>query len=446
MFSITEWLIIGVMLVITAIFAGYEMALASVSRSRLAVLVARKRKGAEEAAYMKDRMEASLAVVQVGMTLAGAIAAATGGSGVADSLEPYLRSHFGFGETLAKVGALVLLLVPYSTFTIVFAELIPKMFALNNREAVCLSLSPGMKVFAGMMYPVVAVLEAILKSTLKLLSKSRYGRGKKDDNQGLHELSAAATLARASRLIGAREEKIVLSAAQLSVRPVKEIMLPIADVSMIQLKSTLSEALLRAHLDMHTRFPVCETEGDPQTIQGYLNFKDIMMALKLNSQDPTVKGIIRPIKTVANDTPISQVLEKMMLEKLHIALVADSHQVIVGMVALEDIIEELVGEIEDEFDRLPTYIHPYAGGWIMGGGVPMTTVAQTTDLLIPANPSGEGHFRLADWCAKNIKAPLRGGETIEADGLQVTVRKLRRKKLSEASVSIAKSEGPHRVR
>src|SRR5258706_9884481 len=119
MFAGSEWLIIGLMLAVTAVFAAYEMAIASVSRSRIAVLVARKRKGAEEAAYMKDRMEASLAVVQVGMTLAGAIAAATGGSGVASSLEPYLRSQFGLSDALAKVGALVLLIVPYSAFTIV---------------------------------------------------------------------------------------------------------------------------------------------------------------------------------------------------------------------------------------------------------------------------------------------------------------------------------------
>jgi len=434
MFSVVEWSIIILMLAINGVLAAYEMALASISRSRLAVLVQRKRKGADEAAYMKDRMEASLAVVQVGITLAGAIAAATGGSGVSDSLEPYLHAQFGWGTTMAKIVALVILIIPYSVIMIVFAELIPKMFALNNRELICLNLSPGMKVFTQVMYPVVSVLEAVVKGVLKLWSKSQIGKHKKEDQHGLHELTAAATLARASRLIGAREEKIVLSAAQLSVRPVGDIMLPIQDVSMIPLKSTLSEALVRAHLDMHTRFPVCEIEGDPQTIQGYLNFKDIMMALKLNSHDPTVKGIIRPIKTVKSETPISQALEKMIQEKLHIALVGDKHQMVVGMVTLEDIIEELVGEIEDEFDRLPAYIHPYGGGWIMGGGVPIAIVAQTVGVEpLPVQP-GEIPSRLCDWCARHMKNPLRGGEIVDADGLQVTVRKLRRKKLSEASV------------
>lgn len=440
MFIGWEWLVIALMLVLNAFFAAYEMALASVSRARLAVLVAGKRRGAEEAAFMKDRMEASLAVVQVGITFVGAIAAATGGAEAADTIDPYLQNILGWPPFWSEMTALFAIVIPYSFVTIVFAELVPKMFALNNRELICLRLSPMMKMFSVVFSPVIAVMEKIVKVTLHLGKKTRYLRDKKEDEPGLHELHAAVTLARASRLIGAREEKIVLSAAQLSVRPVRDIMLPIADISTIPLKSTLSDALLRAHLDMHTRFPVCEVEGDPQTIQGYLNFKDIMMALKLNSQDPTIRGIVRPIKTVDGDTPIAQVLEKMMQEKLHIALVAGKDQKLIGMVALEDIIEELVGEIEDEFDRLPVYIHPYAGGWIVGGGVPMSTVVQTTGTILTSKPANEGPYRLADWCAQKHKAPLHGGEVIESDGIQVTVRKLRRKKLSEASVSIVKND------
>ncbi len=435
-----EWIIIGLMLMLNAVFAAYEMAIASVSRSRLSVLITRKTKGAVEAAYMKDRIEASLAVVQVGITFVGAIAAATGGAEVADSLRPYLHDSFGVSEPLSEFLALIMLIIPYGLVTIVFAELVPKMFALNNRELICLKLSPTIKIFSIIAYPVVTVLERVVKFFLRASDKSGYFKKTNEDQPGLHELNAAATLARASRLIGAREEKIVLSAAQLSVRPVKEIMLPINDVSMIPLKSTLSEALIRAHLDMHTRFPVCEREDDPQSIQGYLNFKDIMMALKLNSQDPTVKGIIRPIKMMDCDMPIAQVLEKVMQEKLHIALVGDKDHKIVGMVTMEDIIEELVGEIEDEFDRLPTYIHPFAGGWIVGGGVSMTVLAQTIGLSNVSKPSSEGPFRLSDWCAQKYQHPFRGGEVIEGDGMYVTIRKLRRKKLSEASISLVKPQ------
>ncbi len=127
-----------------------------------------------------------------------------------------------------------------------------------------------------------------------------------------------------------------------------------------------------------------------------------------------------------------------MQEKMHIALVSTKDNKIIGLITLEDIIEELVGEIEDEFDRLPTYIHPYGESWIMGGAVPMSMVAQTTGVLVHLDPSGNHQLRLADWCQRKHASPLKGGEIIEGDGLQVIVRKLRRKKLSEAIVSVNK--------
>ena len=323
---------------------------------------------------------------------------------------------------------------------IVIGELTPKMFALNNRERVCLALSPYMKIIFHVAYPVIAVFEGIVKWFLHVGSKNKYLKGSEEEHQGLHELNAAVALARTSRLIGAREEKIVLSAAQLSTRPVKEIVMPIEEVSSIPLESSLGDALIRAHLDMHTRFPVCAKEGDAQSIQGYINFKDIISALKLNPNDPSIKGIVRPIKTFQSESPISIVLEHMMQEKIHIGLVANPSHKIIGMITLEDIIEELVGEIEDEFDRLPTHIHPYGGGWIMGGGVPMTILAQTVGIDWPSPKPGEPLLKLAEWCAKKFGGELKGGETLESGRLQVMVRKLRRKKLSEAIVNVTPSQ------
>ncbi len=432
-------LIIVFVLFVNAVFSAYEMALASVSRTKLAVFISEKRKGAEEAAFMKDRMEASLAVVQLGLTFFAAIAAATGGAGVSDSLAPYLEEHFGLSQWASKFLALILFVVPLSCSMIILAELVPKVFAINNKEWVCLKLSPAMKSLSQIVFPVVLFFEWIVKKII--------GLGKKhwnppsiilEEQHGLHELKAAATVAKAARLIGTREEKIVLSAAQLSLRPVKAIMLSVEEISMIPSSCTLSEALIRAHLDMHTRFPVCTEEGNPQTVKGYVNFKDIVLALKLNPSDPSIKGITRPLKTVNQNTPIAQVLELMMQGKMHIILVRSNDEKIVGMVTLEDIIEELVGEIEDEFDSLPIYIHSYGSSWIVGGGMPMNIISQTAG-VVWSQAESESVPTLNDWCVKKLGRLPRGGETLEGNGLVVLVRKLRRKKLAEAIVSVSKS-------
>jgi putative hemolysin len=431
-----ELAVIMFMLFFNALFAAYEMGLASISRARLAVLHNEKKRGAAEGLFMKERMEASLAIVQLGVTVVGAVAAATGGAGVQQEFAPYLARVLGVSGMFSEVLAIVVLIIPLTFVTVVFAELVPKMIALRNNEAVVLALSPFMKVLSRIAYPIVAVIEATLRKVVSLLTlsdRAEISRRK----QWLHELRAAISLARTSKLLGEREEKIVLAAAHLSTRPVRDIFIPVQDISMIYVGSSLMDALVKAHLDMHTRFPVCAVENDAQSIQGYVNFKDIVAALKTNPSDPTVRGITRPIQKVKEDMVLSALLEMMIQQRTHIVIVVSQEGAVLGMATLEDVIEELVGEIEDEFDRLPTYIHTCGTScWIMGGGVPMSTVASTVGIAWQGTVGGGRVPTLAEWCAQQAGPALKGGENIEADNLRVLPRKFRRKKVLEATVSI----------
>jgi putative hemolysin len=381
-------------------------------------------------------MEASLATVQLGITLVGAIAAATGGAGVEETFVPYLQQKLGISETFSAILAIVLLIIPLTFVIIVFGELVPKMLALNNKEWIVLRLSPVMKVLSQAIHPVVSVIEITVKKVVGLLT--RWG-GIEPSSRGqwLHELKAAVSLARTSKLMGEREEKIVLSAAHLSTHLVRDIMMPAQDISMIYVGSSLADALIRAHLDMHTRFPVCMKENDPQSIEGYVNFKDIVAVLSINPSDPTIRGISRPIKKVNGDTPLSVLLEIMIRERNHIVVVTSGEGTILGMVTLEDIIEELVGEIEDEFDHLPAHIHPYGSScWIVGGGVSMSAVASTAGLDWSGKFSNGRVPTVAEWCVQKVGHTLKGGEVIESDNLRVSPRKFRRKKVLEAVVTV----------
>ena len=436
MYFINELLIISVMISFNAVFSAYEMALASISRTKLMYLVESKKKGATEALFMKDRMEASLAAVQLGVTFVGSIAAALGGAGVTEALNPYFQKNLGLSKVMAESLSLACLVIPLSSFTIIFAELIPKTYAIKNSEWVILKLSKLMIHFTYITYPAISTLENIVKAANKFIGKKLPNNSTVPDTQSsLYELTAALSLARTSRLIDAQQEKIVMSAAQLSLRPIKDIMIPAADICMIPQNCTLSEALIRAHLDMHTRFPVCADIEDPQTIQGYINFKDIIAALKINPDDPTIKGTLRPLKTFVDTTPISKALERMIQEKLHIGLVENARKQIIGMVTQEDIIEELVGEIEDEYDRLSSHIHPYGNQWLVGGAVTMSALAKTLGIDGLLSYGNEEDLKLADWCQRQSAKPFSGGETISGNGFQITVRKLKRKKISEALVA-----------
>ncbi|MGN1058176.1 MAG: CNNM domain-containing protein, partial [Candidatus Avelusimicrobium sp.] len=131
-------LIILLMLVFNALLAAYEMALASISRTKLSILAQEKRSGAEQALYMKDHMEGSLAVVQIGITLVGAVAAASGGAGADEMFSPVLQEYLSVSKRVADILAVALVVVPLSFITIVFAELTPKTFAIKNKEFVVL--------------------------------------------------------------------------------------------------------------------------------------------------------------------------------------------------------------------------------------------------------------------------------------------------------------------
>lgn len=428
-----ELIVIAAMVLVNAVFAAYEIALASISVSRLETLVNAKRRGAVAARFMKDGIEKSLAVVQLGITLVGLIAGATGGAGATDDVAPYLRS-MGLSGASVEVVAIGLVVVPLTAFTIVVGELMPKLFALRNQEWVCLTLSPMMRFFSVCAWPMVWFLENSASGLMNLSEKiwrpAVHGDSKSEEKE-LQELRTSANLARASRLIGARQEKIILGAARLAGRPVSEIILPAKHIRMLTQSDSLSDGLVAAHLDLHTRFPVCTDEGDPQSIVGYVTFKDIVAALKLNPKQATIAGITRDILSVKSEVPISATLELLLRERTHIALVRDQNKTILGMVTLEDIVEELVGDIEDEHDLLPVHVIRSGEGWIVGGGATLARIQELSQIQL----SGEDRTQtLSGWVLQRLDSPPKGSE-IAADGdLRVVVRKVRRQRVLEASI------------
>src|SRR5687768_16767795 len=256
-------LTILMMVMLNAVFAAYEIALASASLGRLKTLAEEHRAGGRAAAFMKENMEASLAVVQLGITVVGVIAAATGGAGAEESISPSLQAWLGVSSRVADVLSLALIVLPLSALTIIAGELIPKVFALKNKEWVCLKLSPPMRALSLIFYPAVWLLEGVVRAMLTW-SERRWRpslEGHKTETAEMQELRAVVALARTSRLIGGKEEQIMLGAARLSNRRISEIMLPVEEMVTLYLQQTMAESLVTAHTEMHTRFPVCSSPG-----------------------------------------------------------------------------------------------------------------------------------------------------------------------------------------
>lgn len=431
------WLFMLLMVGCNAVFAAYEIALASVSVGRLKALADQHRRGARAALRMKQNMEASLAALQLGITLVGAIAAATGGASADEAFAPVFARWFGLSSWTSEVLALAAVVVPLSALTITVGELIPKVFALKNKEWVCLQFSAPIWAMSMVVYPAVWVLEGSVK-TLLSWSERRWQptvEGHKAEVTEMQELRAVVALARTSRLIGGQEEKIILGAARLSSRPISEIMIPTREIVTLDLDHTMSQSLVVAHADMHTRFPVCAEPGNPQTICGYVNFKDLVSELRISPDQPSLRAIMRSIPELSEELSIASSLQRMIHEHVHIALVRDRAGKIVGMVTMEDILEELVGDIEDEYDRIPSHISEGGVGWVVGGGVALDRLEQVAGVRINRTGLPSDCRTLHDWVAAKLKRSVHGGDIIRADGLRVLVRKLRRQQVLEAQVS-----------
>lgn len=428
--------VMALMVAINSVFAAYEIALASMGLARLDTLAREHRVGAASAFRMKSRMEASLAVVQVGITLVGVIAAATGGSGAEEQLEPIFRG-WGWSEGVSQFVALAAIVLPLTAATILFGELVPKVFALRNSERVCLRLSPIMEWFALAVRPAVWLFERSVNAVIQWSERWTAAPDAPPHSAPLQELQAIAALARTSRLIGAREEGIIVNAARLSHTLVRQIMLPASDISLLMIDDSLEDCLISAHHDLHTRFPVAERRGDPQSIVGYANFKDIIASMRLSPFDSTLRGILRPIISFRSDQTVAACLESLIHGRNHIALVRAPDGTILGMITLEDILEELLGEIHDEFDRLPGHIARSGFGWIVGGHANLDAVRTQTGLALPPLDPAKPPQTLSDWVTERHGGSVDGGEVITADGLRVVVRKVRRNRVYEAQLSDA---------
>jgi CBS domain containing-hemolysin-like protein len=254
-------------------------------------------------------------------------------------------------------------------------------------------------------------------------------RNKAQPTPTVDELAAMAGLARLSKEIDAHQERIIKGASRLSRMKVRQVMLPVEQVAFISAAAGIADAMVAAHEDAHTRYPVCEA-NDPNRIVGYVNFKELVYFMRTNPNEPTLRGIIRPVHFVGPQESAAALLRTFVDQHVHIAMVRDSAGKTLGLVTFEDLVEELTGDLQDEFDHLPRQFHALSGGvWMVGGGMPVPQLAALLDARLP-----ETTEVLSAWLSKELKKVPKVGDVVTTGALQFTVRRVRRGKIFEVSV------------
>lgn len=245
----------------------------------------------------------------------------------------------------------------------------------------------------------------------------------------LENLRSLAAYARLSQEIGPYQEKIIKEASRLAHKNAGEIMIPAGEIIYFDDGKSMEDLIVRAHLDPHTRFPMC-INNDINQILGYINFKELLFLAKSNPTNPNITGIIRPVRFIPPNMPLSKLLRTFIEEHIHIAIVQSEANETLGLVTLEDIIEEFLGDIEDEFDRLPKMFHPLSGGVTMvGGGVLWWDLAKRLE-----KPLEPFDGTLSEWLMKRAKKSLKPNDTIAYADLDFIIRRIRRGKVFEVTI------------
>ncbi|NUM54720.1 MAG: HlyC/CorC family transporter [Candidatus Hydrogenedentes bacterium] len=357
---------------------------------------------------LKSEIKRPIAVILVLNTFSHTIGAAVAGA--------QFESLYG-KEWLATFS------IVFSILILQFTEILPK--TLGVRYNALLAPIVGIPLYA------VVRASAPFIAVINLINRPFEGRQRKDHSGGtVDEIAALAGMARLSNLIGEYEESIIKNATKMSLTKVDSVMIPHDQITFLSTAQTMTDAVLTAHWDPHTRFPICD-EGDHDRVLGYINFKELVYRARTNPSDPSLRGIIRPVHFVHQDESAAELLRMFVEQHVHMAIVRDDNDKTLGLVTMEDLVEELVGELEDEFDRLPRMCHALSGGtWMVGGGFP---ASKLDDVLGVTLENARGST--SAWLIDRMKRLPRVNEVHQEAGYEFLIRRTRRGKIFEVSVS-----------
>ena len=362
------------LLVLSAFFSGSETALTAASRGKLRAQADRGSKGAERALRMTEDSERLIGSVLLGNNVVNILAA---------SLATALFTRL-FGESGVALATLVMTLL-----VLIFAEVLPKTYAITNAEKTAARVSPVIAVVIFLFSPIVGAVRILVRGVLRL-----FGVQTDPDSKILsarEEIAGAITLGHSEGAVEKEHRDRLLGALDLHERMVEEIMLHRSKIEMINADATPEEILSQALQSPHTRLPVYR--GETENIIGVIHAKDLLRAMDGLTRGENAKGIenfritdvaMKPY-FVPDTTTLDEQMRQFLRRKTHFALVVDEYGALRGLITLEDILEEIVGEITDEFDvdEAPQLKPGPDGHFLIDGAMTIRDFNRATDWSLP---------------------------------------------------------------
>ena len=345
--TIVQLVVIVVLTMFEGIFVAAEIALVTVRRTRITQLADEGDRNARRVQGLIADPGRFLAVTQIGLTFLGFLASAYAAVNLTSHLEALFASS-GIGLLVTSSAALALIIVTLllSLFTIIFGELVPKSLALAHTERFALALSAPIAGLLRVFGPLVGFLTAITTSIARMLGAGDAAQGV----MSTEELKILVERGGEQGILEAEEEQMIHAVIELGDQRIHEVMVPRIAMVSLPAGATLEQAIDTVIEEGHSRVPVYEKTIDE--IIGILYAKDLLPFLKGSVEErPPLRAILRTPVFVPESMSVDDLLHEFQRRKVHIAIVLDEYGGTAGLVTIEDLLEEIVGEIQDEYDE-----------------------------------------------------------------------------------------------
>lgn len=391
-----DFVVLLVLLVLSGFFSGSETALTSLSRARAQSLAKDRRPGAKALWTLKRNTTRMLVIILIGNNLVN-----IGASALATVVATDLFGHFGPG---IAVGVLTL-------FILVFGEVTPKSWAAHHADRVSLVAAPILLVFGRLVFPLVWVLERFSEWLHKTTAIDSEPMVTESEVISLVEHGAE------EGTIQDEEMEMIERVFAFDDLKVRDVMTPRGEIFSLPGRTPLRDALPDILSGSYSRIPLYE--NNPDDIVGLVHLRDILEAAVRGKQDEPLLSFACDPLFVPQTQPIDELFASLRKSKRHLALVVNEYGMLQGVVTLEDLLEELVGEIYDESDRMPEIIREVREGTILVGG--MAEMREVADYFGFDEPPGKPTDTVSLWVLDHAGHIPKAGEAFVIDGLLVKV-------------------------
>jgi putative hemolysin len=412
-------LVVLAFILIGGFFAAAEMALVSLREGQVRALAKRGKRG-QRAARLAHDPNKFLSAVQIGVTVATLLSGAYGAATLVEDLKRSLGHRLP--AHLADVLSFVVVTLVIAFFSLVLGELAPKRIALQRQERIAVAAAPVLDRIAVVARPVVWLISASVNLIVRILGGDpKVGRGTMSSDE-LRDLVAG------HQNLTADERHIVSEVFDAGKRQIREVLVPRTEVDFLPASMPVTQAVAVAARATHSRFPVFEDSYDD--VVGFVHARDLLDPARAGSM--RVGDIKRQVKMLPTSKTVMSALSEMRRDRAHLAIVVDEYGGTAGIVTLEDLVEELIGDIQDEYDEEGDTSRRLRTGEIeVDGLMNLDDFAEQTGLELPDGP----YETVAGYLLSALGHLPQAGESAELDGSRLTVTELDGRRIARVKVT-----------